>query len=72
MKTATIEITISTAIAALCLAITADLEAKAGGDYWNNSGSGGAFVNRGCTYGPRGYYNYGPNYYGGRGGCVRY
>ena len=65
MKTATIGIAIGTAIAALGLAITAVPEAKAGGVYWNNN-SGGR-VNRGYTYGPRGFYNYGPNYYGGRG-----
>ena len=59
MKTTTIGIAISTAIAALGLAITAVPEAKAGGVYWNNNG-GGVVVNRGTTYGPRGYYNYGP------------
>ena len=53
----------STAIAALGLAITAVPEAKAGGVYWNNNGGGGVVINRGTTYGPRGYYNYGPNYY---------
>ena len=66
MKTTTLGIAIGTAIAALGLAITAVPEAKAGGVYWNNNG-GGVVVNRGTTYGPRGYYNYGPNYYGGRG-----
>ena len=67
MKTTTLGIAIGTAIAALGLAITAVPEAKAGGVYWNNNGGGGVVVNRGTTYGPRGYYNYGPNYYGGRG-----
>ena len=67
MKTTTIGIAIGTAIAALGLAITAVPEAKAGGVYWNNHGGGGVVINRGTTYGPRGYYNYGPNYYGGRG-----
>ena len=84
MKTTTLGIAIGTAIAALGLAITAVPEAKAGGVYWNNNGGVGVVVNRGTTYGPRGYYNYDPNYYGGRGvvagpkgacgrgGCVRY
>ena len=72
MKTTTIGIAIGTAIAALGLAITAVPEAKAGGVYWNNNGGGGVVINRGTTYGPRGYYNYVPNYYRGRGGCVRY
>ena len=72
MKTTTLGIAIGTAIAALGLAITAVPEAKAGGVYWNNNGGGGVVVNRGTTYDPRDYYNYGPNYYGGRGGCVRY
>ena len=67
MKTTTLGIAIGTAIAALGLAITAVPEAKAGGVYWNNNGGVGVVVNRGTTYGPRGYYNYGPNYYGGRG-----
>ena len=71
MKTTTIGIAIGTAIAALGIAITAVPDAKAGGVYWNNNG-GGVVVNRGTTYGPRGYYNYGPDYYRGRGGCVRY
>ena len=65
MKTATIGIAIGTAIAAHGLAITAVPKAKAGGVYWNNNG--GVVVNRCYTYGPRGYYNYAPNYYGGRG-----
>ena len=68
MKTTTLGIAIGTAIAALGLAITAVPEAKAGGVYWNNNGGGGVVINRGTTYGPRGYYNYGPNYYRGR--CV--
>ena len=84
MKTKTLGIAIGTAIAALGLAITAVPEAKAGGVYWNNNGGGGVVINRGTSYGPRGYYNYCPNYYGGRsvvagpngacgrGGCVRY
>ena len=59
MKTTTIGIAIGTAIAALGLAITAVPEAKAGGVYWNNNG-GCVVVNRGTTYGPRGYYNYVP------------
>ena len=67
MKTTTIGIAIGTAIAALGLATTAVPEAKASGVYWNNNGGGGVVVNRGYTYGPRGYYNYGPNYYRGRG-----
>ena len=67
MKTTTLGIAIGTAIAALGLAITAVPEAKAGGVYWNNNGEGGVVINRGTTYGPRGYYNYGPNYYRGRG-----
>ena len=67
MKTTPLGIAIGTAIAALGLAITAVPEAKAGGVYWNNNGGGGVVINRGYTYGPRGYYNYGPNYYGGRG-----
>ena len=67
MKTTILGIAIGTAIAALGLAITAVPEAKAGGVYWNNNGGGGVVINRGYTYGPRGYYNYGPNYYGGRG-----
>ena len=67
MKTRTLGIAIGTAIAALGLAITAVPEAKAGGVYWNNNGGGGVVINRGTTYGPRGYYNYGPNYYRGRG-----
>ena len=66
-KTTTLGIAIGTAIAALGLAITAVPEAKAGGVYWNNNGGGGVVINRCTTYGPRGYYNYGPNYYGGRG-----
>ena len=74
MKT-NIGLAIGTAIAALGIAITAVPEAKAGGVYWNNNGGGGVVVNRGYTYGPRGYYNYGPrgyynygpSYYGGRG-----
>ena len=60
MKTTTIGIAIGTAIAALGLAITAVPEAKAGGVYWNNNGGGDVVINRG-------YYNYGPNYYRGRG-----
>ena len=60
MKTTTLGIAIGTAIAALGLAITAVPEAKAGGVYWNNHGGGSVVINRG-------YYNYGPNYYGGRG-----
>lgn len=67
MKTTTLGIAIGTAIAALGLPITAVPEAKAGGVYWNNNGGGGVVINRGTTYGPRGYYNYGPNYYRGRG-----
>ena len=63
MKTTTLGIAIGTAIAALGLAITAVPEAKAGGVYWNNNGGGGVVINRGTTYGPRGYYNYGPNYF---------
>ena len=63
MKTTTIGIAFGTAIAALGLAITAVPEAKAGGVYWNNHGGGGVVINRGTTYGPRGYHNYGPNYY---------
>ena len=63
MKTTTLGIAIGTAIAALGLAITAVPEAKAGDVYWNNNGGGGVVINRGTTYGPRGYYNYGPNYY---------
>ena len=55
MKTTTIGIAIGTAIAPLGLAITAVPEAKAGGVYWNNNGGGGVFINRGTTYGPRGY-----------------
>ena len=57
MKTTTLGIAIGTAIAALGLAITAVPEAKAGGVYWNNNGGGGVVINRGTTYGPRGYYN---------------
>ena len=60
MKTTTIGIAIGIAIAALGLAITAVPEAKAGGVYWNNNGGGGVIVNRGTTYGPRGYYITGP------------
>ena len=78
MKSTTIGIAIGTAIAALGLAITAVPEAKAGGVYWNNNGGGGVVINRGTTYGPRGYYNYGPNCYRGRsvvagpnGACAR-
>ena len=67
MKTTTLGIAIGTAIAALGLAITAVPEAKAGGVYWNNNGGGSVVINRGTTYGLRGYYNYGPNYYRGRG-----
>ena len=67
VKITTLGIAIGTAIAALGLAITAVPEAKAGGVYWNNNGGGGVVINRGTTYGPRGYYNYGPNYYRGRG-----
>ena len=65
MKT-NIGLAIGTAIAALGIAITAVPEAKAGGVYWNNNGGGGVVVNRGYYYGPRGYYNYGPNHYGRR------
>ena len=65
IKPTTLGIAIGTAIATLRLAITAVPEAKAGGVYWNNGG-GGVVINRGTTYGP-GYYNYGPNYYRGRG-----
>ena len=66
MKTTTLGIAIGTAIAALSLAITAVPEAKAGGVYWNNNGGGGVVINHGTTYGPRGYYNYGPNDYRSR------
>ena len=38
---------------------------------WNNNGGGDVVINRGTTYGPRGYYNYGPNYYRGRGVVAR-
>ena len=55
MKTTTLGIAIGTAIAALGLAITAVPEAKSGGVYWNNNGGGGVVINRGTTYGPRGY-----------------
>ena len=57
MKTTTLGIAIGTAITALGLAITAVPEAKAGGVYWNKNGGGGVVINRGYTYGPRGYYN---------------
>ena len=78
MKTTTLGIAIGTAIAALGLAITAVPEAKAGGVYWNNNDGGGVVINRGTTYGPRGYYNYDQNYYrdrvvvaGPNGACAR-
>ena len=78
MKTTTIGIAIGTAIAALGIAITAVPDAKAGGIYWQNNSGSGVIVNRGTTYGPRGYYNCGPNYYGGHdvfaspyGACTR-
>ena len=59
------------AITALGLLVAApNPEAKAGGIYWNNNGGGGIVVNRGHYYGPRGYYNYGPRYYRGRGVAV--
>jgi len=65
MKT-NIGLVIGTAIAALGIAIAAVPEAKAGGVYWINNGGGGVVVNRGYHYSPRGYYNYGSNYYGRR------
>ena len=65
MKT-NIGLAIGTDIAALGIAIAAAPEAKAGGVYWNIHGGSGVVVNRGYYYGPRGYYNYGPNHYGRR------
>jgi len=53
-------------VAALGVAFTTTPKAEAGGIYWNNHG-GAVVVNRGYYYGPRGYYNNGPRYYGGRG-----
>ena len=66
MKT-NIGLAIGTTIAALGIAFTTLPKAKAGDIYWNNNGGGAVVVNRSYYYGPRGYYNYGRHYYGGRG-----
>ena len=68
MKFSNIRFAIGTAIAAIGLAVAAVPEAKAVSIYWNNyGGAHGVVVNRAYYYGPRGYYNYGPPYYRGRG-----
>lgn len=66
MKITNIGLAIGTAIAAIGISTAAVPEVKAGSIYWNNHG-GGVIVNRDYYYGPRGYYNYGPRYYRGRG-----
>ena len=52
---------------ALCLAITAVPEVKAGGASLNNNCGGVVVINRRYTYDLGGYYKHGPNYYRGCG-----